>query len=156
MSSVFWMFVLTSLIHVGEEYFFPGGFIHGIQRLNPRYAAAFTVPFAVIVNSAFVLLVIAGALIGERSLVFSLSIAALLLINGIVHLAATLITNHYQPGVISGLLLYLPLSITAFFLYFSSGRIDISGILVAGLLGLLYQLIPLILIVTTQRRSVLQ
>lgn len=126
MSSVFWIFVLTSLVHVGEEYFFPGGFIQNVQRLNLRYAAFFTVPFAIAVNTAFILLVLAGALVGERSLVFSLSIAALLLINGIVHLAGTIITRHYQPGVISGLLLYMPLSITAFFLYFSTGRIEVG------------------------------
>jgi hypothetical protein len=153
MSSVFWMFVLASLVHVGEEYFFPGGFLESVRQLNPRYAAAFTVPFAVILNSAFVLLVIAGALVGERSLVFSLSIAGLLFINGFAHLAGTIITSHYQPGVISGLLLYLPLSVTAVFLYFTAGRIEISDLVFAGLLGLLYQLTPLILIIRTNRRS---
>ena len=154
MSLVFWIFVLASLVHVGEEYFFPGGFLQSVQRLNLRYAAFFTVPFAIAVNTAFILLVLAGALVGERSLVFSLSIAALLLINGIAHLTGTIITRHYQPGVISGLLLYMPLSVTAFFLYFSTDRIEVEGILFAGLLGLLYQLIPLILITTTSWRSV--
>ncbi len=154
MPSVFWMFVLASLVHVGEEYFFPGGFLQNIRRLYPRYASAFTVLFAVVVNTGFVLLVIIGALVGERFLVFSLSIAALLFINSLAHLAGTIITRHYQPGVISGLLLYIPLSVTAYLLYFASGRIDISGIFFAALLGLLYQLVPLFLIATTGRRAV--
>ncbi len=154
MPSVFWMFVLASLVHIGEEYFFPGGFLQSVQRLNPRYASAFTVPFAVVVNAAFVLLVIIGAFVGERSLIFSLSIAALLFINSLAHLAGTIITKHYQPGVISGLLLYIPLSVTAYLLYFASGRITVSGIFFAALLGLMYQLVPLFLIATTSRRAV--
>jgi len=154
MPSVFWMFVLASLVHIGEEYFFPGGFLQNVQRFNPRYASAFTVPFAVLVNSAFLLLVIIGAFIGERSLIFSLSIAALLFINSIAHLAGTIITRHYLPGVISGLLLYIPLSVTAYLLYFAAGRIDVSGIFLAALLGFFYQLIPLILIAIPSRRAV--
>ena len=154
MSSVFWMFVLASLVHIGEEYFFPGGFIQSVQRFNPRYASAFTLQFAVLVNSAFLLLVTVGAFIGERSLVFSLSIAALLFINSLAHLAGTIITRHYLPGVISGLLLYIPLSVTAFLLYFAADRIDVSGIFLATLLGLFYQLVPLILIAFPSRRAV--
>lgn len=150
---MFWMFFVASLVHVGEEYFFPGGFMQFMQRFNPRWAPSITPTFAILVNSAFLLLVAAGALIGEASLIFSLSIAALLFINGIVHLAWTIITRHYVPGLISGLLLYIPLSTTAFLGYLCAGEIEFRGIALALLVGLLYQLVPLFILTAASRRA---
>jgi hypothetical protein len=153
MPYVFWVFLAASLVHIGEEYFFPGGFVQIMQKLNPRWAPAITVPFTVTVNLLFILLVLVGAIVGETSLVFSLSIAALLFLNGIAHLVGTIFTRHYVPGLISGLILYIPLSITAFHTYVCSGRVDLESILFSILLGIAYQLIPLILIATASRTA---
>jgi hypothetical protein len=153
MRSIFWIFFLASLVHLGEEYFFPGGFMQFMRRFNPRWAAAVNVPFAVIVNSAFLVLVLAGAWLGESALLFSLSIAALLFINGMIHLAGAIITRHYVPGLISSLLLFIPLSTTAFIQYLCTGLIDLSQIALAFLIGLLYQLIPPILMAAGSRRA---
>ncbi len=153
MPSIFWVFLLAALVHVGEEYFFPGGFMQFMQRLNPRWASAITAPFTILVNAAFLLLVFAGAWVGESSLIFSLSIAALLFINGILHFAGTIITSHYVPGLISGLLLYIPLSTTAFITYLCAERIELSGVALSFLFGSLYQLIPLFIAATASRRA---
>jgi hypothetical protein len=38
------------------------------------------------------------------------TLAVILLVNGVLHLGSTFITNSYSPGVISGVLVYLPLA----------------------------------------------
>lgn len=44
-------FLAASLLHMGEEYFYPGGFMDIMKRLNLRFAPLITVPMAVIINS---------------------------------------------------------------------------------------------------------
>jgi hypothetical protein len=151
MPSVFWVFILISLVHIGEEYFFPGGFLDFMRRVNPRFAPAITEQFAITMNSAFLLLLLAAVLVGESSLLLSLSAAALLFINGLVHAGSAVVTRYYVPGLISGLLLYIPVSTTAFFLYLCAGKITPSGVAFAFLLGLLYQMIPFVFIRTRNR-----
>jgi len=143
MSWIFSTFVVAAVIHVLEEYAYPGGFSDWMKRLNPKFAPWITTRFAVIINGLFLLLCAIGAAVASRSLVFSLSIASLLFFNGLIHLAGTIRTKRYAPGVISGALLYVPLSLYAVYLFAGTGRLTLAGGVIAGLLGVLYQVIPI-------------
>jgi hypothetical protein len=72
-----------------------------------------------------------------------MSVAALLFINGWVHILASIRTKGYVPGVITGLALYLPLSIYAYYLFIGSGQLALNQVFISVILGLLYQTIPL-------------
>jgi len=143
MQWIFVAFLAASLVHMGEEYFFPGGFIDFMRRLNPRFAAELTPSVAVTINGAQLLLCLATIAVGERFLIFSLSVAALLFINAWMHLLGCIRVRGYAPGLITGVLLYLPLSIYAYSSYIGSGGLTLSGAIIAGVLGLLYQAVPL-------------
>jgi hypothetical protein len=143
MDWVFRAFVGAAIIHVLEEYAFPGGFSDWMRRLNPRFAPWITARFAVIINGLFLLLCVMGALVASRSLVFSLSVASLLFLNGLTHLAGAIRAKRYAPGVISGVLLYLPLSLYAVYLSAAAGKLTLAGGAMAGLLGVLYQAVPI-------------
>ncbi len=52
-------------------------------------------------------------------------------------------TKGYAPGVITGVLLYMPLSVYAYYLSIHSGQLTLNGVIATSILGLLYQAIPI-------------
>jgi hypothetical protein len=143
MNWIFSVFVVAAVIHVLEEYAYPGGFSDWMRSLNPRFAPWVTARFAMIINGLFLLLCVMGAMVAGQGLVFSLSVASLLFFNGLIHLTGTIRARRYVSGVVSGVLLYMPLSLYAFYLFAGAGRLTLAGCAIAGLLGVLYQAIPI-------------
>ena len=141
-----WMFIaflVVSMLHMGEEYFFPGGFMDLIKRLNPRFAPLVTLPMAVVINGLELLLCLVAIAIGKNALAFSMSVAALLFINGFVHIAGCVRVKGYVPGVITGVILFLPLSIYAYYLCIGSGQLTLRGVILSAVLGSIYHAVPI-------------
>jgi len=143
MEWIFGAFLVVSMIHMGEEYFYPGGFMDVMKRLNPKFASLVTAPMAVIINGLQLLLCVVAIAVGENVLTFSMSVAALLFINGLMHIMGCVRVKGYAPGVITGILLYMPLSVYAYYLFTSSGQLTLNGVVITGVLGLLYQAVPM-------------
>ena len=143
MEWVFRAFLLASVIHMVEEYFYPGGFLDVMRRLNPKFAPLVTVPMAIIINGLQLLLCTVAIAVGKTVLVFSMSVAGLLFINGLMHIMGCVRVRGYTPGVITGVLLYMPLSVYAYYLFIRSGQLTLNGVIVTGALGLLYQAVPI-------------
>jgi len=143
MEWIFTAFLVVSIIHMGEEYFYPGGFMDVMKRLSPKFAPLVTVPMAIIINGLQLLLCIASIIIGKKALIFSVAIAGLLFINGWMHIMGCVRKKGYAPGVITGVLLYVPFSVYAYYLFISSNQLTLNGVIVTGVLGLLYQAIPI-------------
>jgi hypothetical protein len=133
----------AAAIHVVEEFGFPRGFLETMRRFSPRFAPSVTASFAVVVNGLFLLLSITGAIVGDRGPFLGLSIASLLFLNTLMHIGGSIKAKGYAPGLVSGILLYLPLSSYAVYLLAASGRLTLTKVIVAGLLGVLYQAAPL-------------
>jgi len=140
---VFSAFLIVSMIHMAEEYFYPGGFMDAMKQFNPRFAPLVTTRMAVIVNGLQLLLCIAAIWVGRLSLTFSLSVAGLLFINGLMHLAGCIKVRGYAPGGISGILLYLPLSAYGYYLFATSGQLTLITGVASALLGAAYQAVPI-------------
>ena len=138
-----------------EKYFYPGGFMDVMRRLNPGFAPLVTVPMAIGVNGLQVLLCLTAVAVGKAVPLLSLSVAGLLFFNGLIHVAGCIRIRGYAPGVITGLLLYLPLSGVAYHLSLSSGLLTWTGVIVTGVLGLVYQAIPIVYLAlaSTLRRA---
>ena len=143
MNWVFSAFLAVSLAHMGEEYFYPGGFMHLMKRLNPRFAPLVTVRLAAIVNGLQLLLCVAALAVGRSNLAFSLSVAGLLFINGLIHIIGSIRVKGYVPGVVTGAVLYLPVSVCAYYLFWRSGQLTLLEGIISGLLGVLYQVAPM-------------
>jgi hypothetical protein len=155
MEWVFIAFFAASMIHMGEEYFYPGGFIDVMKRLNPRFAPLVTARMAVVINGLQLLLCLVAMAIGKKALAFSMSVAALLFVNGSVHIGGCVRVKGYVPGVITGTLLYIPLSVYAYYLTLSSGQLTRNGLIVTAVLGLMYQAVPAgyLVVASTNRRA---
>jgi len=145
MDWVFWAMAGAAVAHVAEEYLF--GWLEFTRGLEGRYAARFTsgIDFAAfaIVNALFVLLCVAGALVGMDQPFFSLSIAVLLLINTAMHLVPMAVVRRYSPGSATAVFLYVPLAIYAFYVVDEAGELSALTVMVAFLLGFLWMSLPI-------------
>jgi hypothetical protein len=142
MNWIFQAFVGAAVLHVLEEYFYPGGFPDFMKKSSPIFAPFVTTTFAILINGLFLVLCVLGAIFGRSALVFGLSIGSLLVFNGLTHLGGSLRARKYAPGMISGLLLYLPLGLTAYVLFLRSGQLSVPQALLSVALGFAYQIIP--------------
>ena len=143
MSWVLWAVAAAGVVHVIEEFGWPGGFLQQIRRVAPRLASAATPRFAAVVNGLMLSLCGMAALRGRRSPVFALSAAALALVNGLVHVGASVRARRYVPGLVSGALAYLPLGLAAYASFARAGLLSARTLLASVLLGLAWQLVPL-------------
>ena len=143
MDWIFGGFLAASILHMGEEYFYPGGFMDLMKSLNPRFARFVTVRMAIIFNGLQLVLCVFVIVVGNKLPVFSMSIAGLLFINALIQIGACVRTQGYAPGVMTGVFLYLPLSIFAYALFIGSSRLTLGDIILTGFLGLLYQALPI-------------
>jgi hypothetical protein len=141
---ILWVVVVASLLHVGEEYVWPGGFLGFMQRVAPSFTVGVATPgLAVVVNGLMVVGLVVAALVGPAVPSFALSGVALVAVNGLGHLAAVVRTRGYAPGVVTGGLVYLPVAVAAYTVFGLAGRLTVGVVVVSVLLGVAYNLVPL-------------
>ena len=143
MTGLYVAFLIASLLHMTEEYFLPGGFMNAMKEMNPGFAPLVTVPMAVIVNGLQLALCGLVIVFGDRSAVFAMSVAALLLINSIVHFAGSVVRRKYLPGLVTGLLVYFPVAEYALVHLGPTDMQHFGRYAEAFMWGLAYQLVPL-------------
>ena len=133
---------IASGLHAVEEYLYPGGFLRWLRSVFPRSAPRSV--DAIIINGAFFCLVLSPLFSNaQRSPIFSLSIAGLLLANGALHVAGTLVTRHYSPGTVTSIFCYFPASIYSLLTIAPKWHMGVPQVIGAISLGVLWQLLPL-------------
>jgi hypothetical protein len=138
-----WLFPLTYLIHALEEYFGGEGFYRWVARIIGR---GMTPEQFVSINSFALLMMIAGVLIFRKTPSvrwLTITFATITFINGVAHLAGSILTGTYSPGLVSGVLLWIPLGAATF--YRARGRVTrrsfIAGLLVGAVIHALLFLV---------------
>ena len=107
----FWFFPITLPIHIAEEFWAGEGFLSWNARATGVVFSA--AKFLTLVSVGFILVLI-GVLLARhyKKMRWIISaLATIFLINGFSHIIATVIHGWYSPGLISGLLLWIPFSI---------------------------------------------
>ena len=106
-----WVFPMALIIHVIEEFAFPGGFVRWIELYNHRGLRSSRYYF--VINAAAIVGSVAIALLAKDPVGFWLYLysVALLAGNAISHLRAALQEKKYCPGSVTGGLLLIPLSL---------------------------------------------
>ena len=104
-----WLFPASYLAHIAEEYW--GGFPAWIERFWGVVSS--DANFLSWNGGAWVMMCVGVALVlvtkSYRWLL--VSFGTVVLINGVVHALASVVTWSYSPGLVSGLLLYVPLGL---------------------------------------------
>lgn len=131
-ASLLWLFVAAFAIHIAEEWF--GGFPAWVARVvsQPMPASAF-----LIINGIAMLLMIVGvraAIRSERRGWIAVTIATIALVNTVSHVAGAILTRGYAPGVISAVILYVPLGSLTLMRALDQARHHIGRGAVIGLL----------------------
>ena len=133
---VFWVLLAASCAHVVEEYVYPGGFLESAREVAPEAFEHASTPIIVGVNASMILGCLNAALMRKRQPFFGLSMASLLFFNAILHTGASMRRKKYSPGLITGLCLYVPLSVAAFGGYARSSGYKKSIAVSAALFGI--------------------
>jgi hypothetical protein len=114
------------MLHVTEEFLFPGGFIEWYQELIPSKAKGTRPGYLVWINTLMIgVCVIPVALgVSTRGVNIWYCVAAIAGINAIFHIIGVFRLKKYSPGVVTGVLLYLPLFAIGSYTLLSSGEIS--------------------------------
>ncbi len=114
------------MLHVTEEFLFPGGFIEWYQELVPSKTQGVRPGYLVWINTLMIGVCVLPVALGptERGVGVWYTVAAIAGINAIFHIIGVFKLKKYSPGVVTGVLLYLPLFIIGTWYLFTSGSIS--------------------------------
>jgi len=138
-----WAPAVAVAAHIVEEFVFPGGFSAWYRQYRPDAAVSFTPAFAVGINALLVAVCLAIPLqgLGPQGVALWLTIASLVIGNAVFHVRAVIRGREYSPGVVTSLLLYIPLGVYGYVYFVRSGRASLGTALSAAVLGGSYNLI---------------
>ena len=130
-AGLLWLFVPAYVIHLAEEWFadFPGW----LQRITARPLPdeAF-----LIINAVALALLIGAIHLATRSERFgwmAVAVATIMLVNTVAHAAGAALTRSYAPGLISAVVLYVPLgSLTMIRALDHAGRKHVARGIITG------------------------
>lgn len=104
-----WLFPIVYAVHIVEELTGGQGFA---AWLNAQTRAHFTTREFVVLNAIGLLAMAAGVVLVRRAKKWrwiTTTLAAIAVMNALLHVAAAAATNSYSPGLVSGLALWFPL-----------------------------------------------
>jgi hypothetical protein len=130
------LILVCAVVHVGEEFFFD--WVHWAGQFVPGV----TVAQFVFWNAAFLALCIAG--IALPWVVFRLSLAWLVILNTWIHLAPSLVFWQYSPGLVSALVLYLPVGVFVYAVAYRRAFATPREILLSVPLGAAWMAVPFV------------
>lgn len=132
-------------LHVLEEFIYPGGFISWDNVFRPKYTGT-PASYYVKVNALPAiasLLVVLGAFDYAGKFSFGirswLALLTFLAWNAVFHIRGALRTTRYSPGMVTGILLYIPLAIVSYVHFMKSGVIDSPSIVLCVIAALAIQ-----------------
>ena len=106
-----WLFPITYAVHLAEEHWIGEGFCAWAER---ELGMTLTVQEFVAWNAFGLMLVCVGAALVARDARFrwvEIALSIGILGNVVAHAVASLVTDTYSPGLISGVLVWLPLGV---------------------------------------------
>jgi len=134
-----WAPLGAACCHIFEEFVWPGGFAAWYRKYRPN-GSRITTRMLVLVNAALLAACLNYALMADTRLGAAalLGLSALLCSNGLWHAWASVKSHSVSPGVVTGMLLYVPLVILEFEVFLRSGRVSLWAALLAALAGSSY------------------
>jgi hypothetical protein len=142
MSALAWAPLGAAGLHIVEEFFVPGGFAAWDRMYRPEHAATITKRFHIIINALLLILCYDAAAWRDNptGVALWLTVASLLATNGLWHVIGAYRTKTYSPGMVTGLLLYVPIAVYGYMHYVRTGQASLTTAGVALFLGASYHL----------------
>ena len=148
MKWLWWGPLVAAVLHIVEEFVYPGGFAAWDRRYRPAIKKSITPRLHVIVNAALLLGCLQVALLGRAGDVEAqhvgttawLAISALLFSNAVFHVVGTLRARNYSPGVVTAVVLYVPLAVCGYWYFLGNRRVSLVTAALAAIAGGSYHL----------------
>ena len=123
---LFWLLPLCIILHNFEEFVFPGGFIDWYKRYKPEIKKSINPRILAITNILLVFGALNPVLNGENivGVIAWLAFASIAGINIFFHLKGTFLSREYSPGLITSIILYLPLTFYGYYYFLSTKHVS--------------------------------
>jgi hypothetical protein len=141
------LLTIAVMLHVTEEFLFPGGFSEWYARLvPPRTSNKNTTGFLVWINTLMMCANAFALYFGDTLQGYSIWYynAAIAAANACFHIWGVLKLKAYSPGVITGTLLYLPLFVIGSIYLVGSGVLPVRRAIVAVAVAVGYHIYSII------------
>lgn len=137
-----WLPLAAVAAHLVEEFVWPGGFADWYRRYPPGTTTVVSARFLVAVNAVFATLALLPPLLGAspRGFAIWMVVAAVAGANAVFHLLAVWRTRAWSPGVVTGVVFYLPLAIVGGAYLLRHGLVSAGTFLEAIFIGIIYHL----------------
>jgi Protein of unknown function with HXXEE motif len=151
---LWWAPLIAAALHVTEEFALPGGFGAWDRAYRPAIRSSITPQLHVVVNLLLLALCASvglsglgetGATLGSvhfRSPIPAplaaaswVALAALLFSNAVFHIIGTIQSRRYSPGLITGVLLYMPLALFGGWRFIHGGGMPVLTAVAAVAVG---------------------
>ena len=135
-----WLPLAAVALHLVEEFVWPGGFADWYRAYRPARAVSVTTAFLWWINAVLVALAIAPVVLGatRQGIALWLVVASVGAANGAFHLWATLAWRRYSPGLVTGVLVYVPLALAGFWYAVTTRAVPPSALVQAIVAGPAY------------------
>ncbi len=135
------------MLHVTEEFLFPGGFPEWYARLiHPKTVKKTNTGFLVWINTLMMCASAFALYFGSTPHGYSVwyYVAAIAAANACFHIWGVFKLKAYSPGVVTGTLLYIPLFVEGTIQLVSSGELPLHKAIAAVLIGIGYHIFSVI------------
>jgi hypothetical protein len=142
MTWIYWLPLAAVLLHIVEEFVWPGGFAAWDRAYRPAFRTSITTRFHWWINGLLLLLAVSVGIDAHTyfGAALWLALAALLAWNAVFHLVGTWRTRRYSPGLVTSVGLYLPLAIWGYPHFVRSGTVTLGTAVASAIGGSSYQL----------------
>jgi hypothetical protein len=115
------------MLHVTEEFLFPGGFSEWYQEWIPSKTGGVPTGYLVWINTLMIGVCVLPVWLGDAPRAVSIwyTVTTIAGINACFHIIGVFKLKKYSPGVITGTLLYLPLFVFSSVTLLGSGQITV-------------------------------
>lgn len=144
--NIFLLLFFSALLHIADEFVYPGGFAEKFKNLISRTGLAINNFQIVFINILFLSFCLFVLIYGKSFPVIGMSAVMLVMLNGFAHLFISLKHHEFFPGVITGTLLYIPLGLLSLIFF----PLHINGKLISLFLAVIFHMIPFIVIIANK------
>lgn len=139
---LFWLLPICVLLHITEEFLYPGGFMAWWKNYEPAKAKSITSRYLIIINVLLLAISYNPVLSGYSSegVVWWLSVVSILVVNSYFHIKAVILSKKYSPGAITSILIYIPLGIYGYWYFISTGMLSLVSVILCSFVGIAYHL----------------
>lgn len=136
---ILWLLPIFVILHIVEEFVYPGGFLQWYRNYKSEISPSFTVRYIAAINLIlFILCMIPLSLDLPHAISLWLSMASVVFFNALFHIRAVIKLKRYSPGTITSALLYIPLTIYGFWFVLSNNFASAGTVIVSSVVGLIY------------------